>query len=74
MNFRLTDEQQEWKDYCRKFAREVIRPVAPKYDREQSTPWDVIREARRWNLNGLEYIQKMGTDPEGMLGSALLER
>jgi len=68
VDFRLTDEQQEWKDYCRKFAREVIRPVAPKYDREQSTPWDVIKEARKWNLHGLDYIQKMGTDPEGMLG------
>jgi acyl-CoA dehydrogenase len=68
VDFRLTDEQQEWKDYCRKFAREVIRPVAPYYDREQKTPWDVLKEARKWNLHGLDYIQKMGSDPEGMLG------
>ena len=68
MDFRLNDEQQEWKAYCRKFARGVIRPVAAKYDREQSVPWDVIREAAKWNLSGLEYIQKMGSDPEGMLG------
>jgi acyl-CoA dehydrogenase len=68
VDFRLNDEQQEWKAYCRKFAREVIRPVAAKYDREQSVPWDVIREAAKWNLSGLEYIQKMGSDPEGMLG------
>src|SRR5436190_4602641 len=45
-----------------------MRPVAPYYDREQKTPWDVIEEARKWNLSGLEYIQKMGSDPEGMLG------
>ena len=45
-----------------------VRAVAAKYDREQSVPWDVIREARKWNLSGLEYIQKMGSDPEGMLG------
>jgi alkylation response protein AidB-like acyl-CoA dehydrogenase len=68
VDFRLTEEQQEWKDYCRKFAREVIRPVAPYYDREQKTPWDVLKEARKWNLHGLDYIQKMGSDPEGMLG------
>jgi acyl-CoA dehydrogenase len=68
VDFRLTDEQQEWKDYCRRFAREVIRPVAPYYDREQKTPWDVLKEARKWNLHGLDYIQKMGSDPEGMLG------
>ncbi len=68
MDFRLNDEQQEWQAYCRKFAREVIRPVAAKYDREQSVPWDVIREAREWNLHGLDYIQKMGSDPDGMFG------
>jgi len=68
VDFRLTDEQQEWKDHCRRFAREVIRPVAPYYDREQKTPWDVLKEARKWNLHGLDYIQKMGSDPEGMLG------
>jgi alkylation response protein AidB-like acyl-CoA dehydrogenase len=68
VDFRLTDEQQEWKDYCRRFSREVIRPVAPYYDREQKTPWDVLKEARKWNLHGLDYIQKMGSDPEGMLG------
>src|SRR5437763_17100106 len=45
-----------------------MRPVAPYYGREQKTPWDVIKEARNWNLSGLEYIQKMGSDPEGLLG------
>ena len=28
MDFALTDEQREHKDHVRKFAREVIRPVA----------------------------------------------
>src|SRR3954463_15686036 len=68
MDFRLTDEQQEWQQYCRRFSEEVIRPVAAKHDREQSVPWDVIREAREWKLSGLEYIQKMGSDPQGLLG------
>src|SRR3954469_19331216 len=68
VDFRLTDEQQEWQQYCRRFSEEVIRPVAAKHDREQSVPWDAIKEARNWNLSGLEYIQKMGSDPEGLLG------
>jgi acyl-CoA dehydrogenase len=68
VDFRLTDEQQEWQQYCRKFSEQVIRPVAAKHDREQSVPWDAIREARKWNLSGLDYIQKMGSDPEGLLG------
>ncbi len=56
MNFRLSDEQQEWQAYCRKFAREVIRPVAAKHDREQSVPWEVMKEAREWKLSGMEYL------------------
>jgi acyl-CoA dehydrogenase len=68
VDFRLTDEQIEFQRHCRKFAAEVIRPVAPKYDREQSVPWDVIKEARKWNLHGLEYIQKVASDPDGLYG------
>ena len=68
MDFRLTDEQQEWKAHCRRFATEVIRPVAAKHDREQSVPWEAIKAARQWKLSGLEYLQKMGSDPDGLLG------
>ncbi len=68
MDFALNDEQREFKDYCRRFSREVIRPVAAKHDAEESTPWDVIKEARKWGLNGLDYIQRTGQDPGGQLG------
>jgi alkylation response protein AidB-like acyl-CoA dehydrogenase len=68
VNFSLSDAQIEWQQYCRKFAREVIRPVAAKYDREQAVPWDVIKEARKWNLHGVDYLQKMAEDPDGLYG------
>jgi alkylation response protein AidB-like acyl-CoA dehydrogenase len=68
MDFRLTDEQLEFQQHCRKFSTDVIRPVAAKYDREQSVPWDVVKEARKWNLHGLEYIQKVASDPDGLFG------
>jgi acyl-CoA dehydrogenase len=68
MDFALNDEQQEFKDHCRQFAREVMRPAAPKHDREESTPWQVIREAREWGLHGLDQIQRLGTDADGQLG------
>jgi len=68
VDFRLTDEQKEWQDYCHRFAVEHIRPVAAKHDREQSVPWEVIKEARKANLSGLEYIQKMASDPDGLFG------
>ena len=64
----MTDEQIEFQDRCRRFAREVIRPAAPKHDREQTVPWEVIKEARKWELHGLDLLQKMATDPEGLFG------
>jgi hypothetical protein len=36
MNFALSDEALEYRDRCRRFAREVIRPVAAKHDAEES--------------------------------------
>ena len=68
MDFRLTDEQLEFKNKCRKFAEEVIRPLADKYDREQAVPYEAVKAAREWNLHGLEHIMAMGNDPEGLLG------
>ncbi len=68
MDFRLNDEQQEFQQYCRKFSREVIRPVAAQHDREQSVPWDVVRQAREWGLHGVPQLERLGSDPEGMFG------
>ena len=68
MDFAVTEEQREHRDYVRRFSREVIRPVARKHDEEESTPWEVIKEARKWGLQGLEHMQKLGTDPGGQLG------
>jgi len=68
VDFRLTDEQQEWRDHCHRFALEVMRPVAAKYDRDQSVPWDVIKESRKWGLSGLDWVQKVGMDEDGLFG------
>jgi alkylation response protein AidB-like acyl-CoA dehydrogenase len=68
MDFRLTDEQLEFKDRCHRFAEQVIRPAAAEHDREQTVPWEIIREARKWDLHGLELLQMMATDPEGLFG------
>ena len=42
MEFRLTDEQIEFQRRLPRFARDVMRPVAAHYDREQSVPYDVV--------------------------------
>ncbi len=67
MDFALNEEQLEFKDRCRTFAREVIRPAARKHDEEESTPWEVIKEARRQGFQGLEAIQRSAGDSEGQM-------
>jgi acyl-CoA dehydrogenase len=68
VDFRLSDEQIEWRDRCHRFAVEVMRPVAARYDRTQEVPWDVIREARKWKLSGLDWLQTMASDSDGLNG------
>jgi acyl-CoA dehydrogenase len=68
VDFRLNEEQLEFQRHCRRFATEVIRPVADRHDGEQSVPWETIRAARDWKLHGLDHIQRMGEDPDGVLG------
>jgi acyl-CoA dehydrogenase len=68
MDFRLSEQTQEWRDYCRKFAREVIRPVAAQHDRDESVPWDVIKQAYEWDLAGPGWLQSLQDDPEGLKG------
>jgi acyl-CoA dehydrogenase len=67
VDFSLNDEQREFKDLCRRFATEVIRPAAPIHDADESQPWEVMKEARKWGLHGVENIQRLGTDPDGQL-------
>jgi len=67
MDFALNEEQQEFKDSARAFARDVIRPAARKHDEEESTPWEVVKEARKQGFQGLEAIQRSASDADGQM-------
>jgi acyl-CoA dehydrogenase len=67
LDFALNEEQLEYKERCRTFAREVIRPAARKHDEDESTPWEVIKEARRQGFGTLEAIQRNASDTEGQM-------
>jgi alkylation response protein AidB-like acyl-CoA dehydrogenase len=73
MNFALNEEQLEFKARCRKFAREVIRPAARKHDEEESTPWEVIKEARRQGLQGIDHLQALAADGDGQMSAISAE-
>ena len=74
MDFGLTDDQLSYQAECRRFAEEVIRPAAPLHDREESVPWEVIKEARRQGFGGLEGMQRAAEDPEGQMQPIMAEQ
>ncbi len=51
----LTDDQQALREKAHAFARDVIRPAAPEYDRDQELPWPILQEAAREGF----YIQSL---------------
>ncbi|MGH2907375.1 MAG: acyl-CoA dehydrogenase family protein [Solirubrobacterales bacterium] len=73
MEFGYTPEQLELKERLHKFAVEHIRPVALKHDKEQSVPWDVMKEAAKANIGTLDFMMSMGTDPQGQFATIYAE-
>ena len=73
MDFKLNDEQREFQEKVRRFSAEVIRPIAAEHDRDESVPWEAIKAAREWGLHGLETIQLLGEDPDGIMSCIYAE-
>src|SRR5215218_10165417 len=62
----LTPAQQDLVERTHRFAAEVVRPVAARYDREQEFPWEVIEAAAQEGFyNPLFYRDLIG-DPTGL--------
>uniref|UniRef100_A0AAQ4PBY1 Medium-chain specific acyl-CoA dehydrogenase, mitochondrial n=1 Tax=Gasterosteus aculeatus aculeatus TaxID=481459 RepID=A0AAQ4PBY1_GASAC len=59
-SFELTDEQKEFQQLARKFAREEIVPAAPAYDRSGEYPMPIIRKAWELGLMNGHIPQKYG--------------
>src|SRR3954452_11543966 len=73
MDFSLSADQLAFQAHCHAFARDVIRPAAARYDREQAVPHDVIREARARGLHGMPYLERVGADPTGISNAIYAE-
>lgn len=60
MKYSLTEEQEMIRDLCRIVADEKIRPVAAKYDEEQTFPWDVVKAMGDADLFGIFIPEEYG--------------
>ena len=72
MDFRLNDEQLEFQRTCRRFAEEVIRPVAAQYDRDEGAPWTSSGpHASGASMDGPDHEGR--PDPDGIMSCIYAE-
>jgi acyl-CoA dehydrogenase len=69
----LTDEHHELVDKTHRFAREVIRPVAAEYDRDQGFPWAVLEQAAEAGLYDPMLYARLNQDPSGLSIPLMIE-
>ena len=69
----LTDDQQALREKAHAFARDVIRPAAPEYDRDQELPWPILQEAAREGFYDWQLYASLTGDPAGLSLAIVLE-
>jgi len=60
IDFRLTDEQKQFRDLAHTFAEREMRPVAPHYDEAEEFPWEVLRKAQKVGLLAYSIPEEYG--------------
>jgi len=60
LNFDLTDQQKLVRRSVRKFAEEVLAPVAPIFDREAKYSHEIVEELSKINAWGIQLPEKYG--------------
>ena len=56
----LTSDERAWKDRCRRFAEDVMRPLVQKYDHENRFPAEVHAAAHDWGLMNACFAPEHG--------------
>lgn len=73
MDFQLTEEQQQLREWAHGFAEREIRPVAAKYDESQEFPWPVVEQAAQAGLYSLDLYLQHQADPTGLTLPLIME-
>ena len=72
LGFDLSPEQQQLKETARRFAADVMMPVAARHDEEQTFPAEVARQAWELGLMNLEVPRELGGLGLGVLDTCLV--
>jgi len=59
-DYRLSDEQEEFRRTVEDFARAVVAPAAFEYDERREFPYDVVKQMGEMGLFGLPFPEEYG--------------
>src|ERR687888_614952 len=62
----LTPAQHDLVQRTHRFAEEVIRPVADRYDRDEELPWPVLEQAAEQGFYNALFYRDLIADPTGL--------
>jgi alkylation response protein AidB-like acyl-CoA dehydrogenase len=71
MNFELTETQTLIRDTARKFAKDVVAPLARKLDREEIFPVETFRQMGELGLLGVNVPAELGGAGAGVVSYSL---
>src|SRR5207253_11467317 len=54
------DHHLQVRDMVRDFAQQVVKPSAPRYDRDSAFPWDNVRRMADLGLFGIPWLEELG--------------
>ena len=76
MDFQLNDRQRHWRATARRFADEVVRPVAAKLDAaidpRDAFSWAIVEAASDWGLRTAPLPKQYGGDATDHLTQVLM--
>ncbi|MGA5817786.1 acyl-CoA dehydrogenase family protein [Kitasatospora sp. NPDC094028] len=61
-----SDEVRDVRDWCRGFARDIVRPAAEEWDEREETPWPVIQEAAKIGLYSPDFFLAQSLEATGL--------
>ncbi|TMK18342.1 MAG: acyl-CoA dehydrogenase, partial [Actinobacteria bacterium] len=60
MNFAFAPEHEDFRKVVRKFAEEVVAPVAQEFDEREEFPVGIVRQMGQMGLFGLPFPERYG--------------
>jgi len=72
IDFSLSEDQRLIKDLARRFAREIIAPLAAEYDEKEEVPPDIVGRAHQAGMINLDVPAEYGGQGLDHLTSALV--